>query len=186
MEEKPPENIEPDALSQIQEVEEEAKARRAKIFIIAALVALPLVSVVIFSTLKKPGESTAASGGGAITTLDWQALRELEIETGVVSPRLKALDGTKVKLPGFMVPLEDNRQEVSEFLLVPSPQACIHVPPPPANQMVLVHMTGDPTKMAWGPVWAEGILRISPGKHQYGTSSFQMMAQRTEPYKADF
>ncbi len=55
----------------------------------------------------------------------------------------KSLDGATVRLPGFIVPLEGVKSgDVSEFLLVPYFGSCIHVPPPPPNQIVYVH-TGN-------------------------------------------
>src|SRR4051812_19776056 len=46
------------------------------------------------------------------------------------------LQGSRVRLPGYVVPLDEARGGVKEFLLVPYFGACIHVPPPPANQIV--------------------------------------------------
>ena len=80
-----------------------------------------------------------SSNSGTLSSapeLDWRALGEMDYISGAASEDLKKLDGKTVKIPGFMVPLEDNQKLVSQFLLVPSPQACIHVPPPPPNQMV--------------------------------------------------
>ncbi len=52
----------------------------------------------------------------------------------------KSLEGATVRLPGFIVPLEAVKSgDVSEFLLVPYFGSCIHVPPPPPNQIVYVH-----------------------------------------------
>ena len=48
------------------------------------------------------------------------------------------LDGKRVRLSGYVVPLEFSGEGVEEFLLVPYVGACIHVPPPPRNQIVLV------------------------------------------------
>src|ERR1700742_1362770 len=54
----------------------------------------------------------------------------------------KSLEGATVRLPGFIVPLEAVKSgDVSEFLLVPYFGSCIHVPPPPPNQIVYVHAT---------------------------------------------
>lgn len=47
-------------------------------------------------------------------------------------------NGRTVRLPGFIVPIEFDGTGVSAFLLVPYVGACIHVPPPPANQLVFV------------------------------------------------
>ena len=53
----------------------------------------------------------------------------------------KSLDGATVRLPGFIIPLDARRDGVlDEFLLVPYFGACIHVPPPPPNQLVYVRM----------------------------------------------
>lgn len=49
-----------------------------------------------------------------------------------------SLDGRLVKLPGYVLPLELGKKGVREFLLVPYIGACIHVPPPPPNQIVYV------------------------------------------------
>ncbi len=53
------------------------------------------------------------------------------------APVVKELDGQQVKLPGYIVPLEVSEEgRTTEFLLVPYYGACIHVPPPPSNQIV--------------------------------------------------
>lgn len=49
-----------------------------------------------------------------------------------------ALDGKPAKLSGFVVPLDATQDGIREFLLVPYFGACIHTPPPPANQIVHV------------------------------------------------
>lgn len=50
-----------------------------------------------------------------------------------------ALEGQSVELTGYALPLTwNNHQQVNEFLLVPFVGACIHVPPPPPNQIVHV------------------------------------------------
>ncbi|MPY70508.1 MAG: DUF3299 domain-containing protein [Alphaproteobacteria bacterium] len=48
------------------------------------------------------------------------------------------LDGKVVRIPGYILPLEYEGSKVTQFLLVPYVGACIHVPPPPANQIVHV------------------------------------------------
>ncbi len=134
------------------------------------------------------GAFFALRGGSASFTnapeLDWRVLSEMDYITGKAPETLSALNGKIVRIPGFMVPLEDNQKAVVEFLLVPSPQACIHVPPPPPNQMVLVHMEeGKGTEAAVGPIWIYGELSIGPQRHMYGESSFTMKGLRVEPYQ---
>ncbi len=48
------------------------------------------------------------------------------------------LDNQEVRIPGFVVPLEGDAKKITAFLLVPYFGACIHVPPPPTNQVVYV------------------------------------------------
>ena len=54
------------------------------------------------------------------------------------APVVDTFDGKRVKIPGFVVPLEGTAELTTEFLLVPYFGACIHVPPPPSNQIVYV------------------------------------------------
>lgn len=54
------------------------------------------------------------------------------------APTVAELEGRMARLPGFVVPLESSKEGVSEFLLVPYFGACIHTPPPPANQIIVV------------------------------------------------
>lgn len=116
--------------------------------------------------------------------VDWRLLGDLDYITGNASNDLKSMDGKTVKIPGFMVPLEDNMKSVTTFLLVPSPQACIHVPAPPPNQMVLIEMqSGKETPVAYGPIWVYGTLHIKSKRHLYGESSFQMTGIAIEPYR---
>jgi uncharacterized protein len=141
---------------------------------------LPLAFVFIYAMTNGKRSSE-----GSYTVVDWGVYRQLDPATNKGSRQLEALDGKKVRSLGFMVPLEDNRSEVTEFLLVPSPQACVHAPPPPSNQMVYVRMVGGPAKTIYGPIMVEGILRVTSQTHQYGTASFQIYGENAEPYKAD-
>ncbi len=121
---------------------------------------------------------------GDTVEVDWKLLGELDYITGQAPSELQALDGQEVRIPGFMVPLEDDMKSVTEFLLVPSPQACIHVPPPPPNQMVLVEKDGtENAKVEFGPIWIYGKLQLHSKRHQYGESSFVMKGRHIEPYR---
>ena len=74
------------------------------------------------------------------------------------APVVVELDGQQVRLPGFMVPIDFEGAETSEFLLVPYFGACIHVPPPPSNQIVYVKtVAGYPMKELFDPVWVTGV-----------------------------
>ena len=116
--------------------------------------------------------------------VDWRFLGGLDFITGRVAEPLRRVDGNFIKVPGFMVPLEDNARQTEEFLLVPTPQACIHVPPPPPNQMIHVKMEGDRSvEVQLGPVWVYGTLKITNVRHLYGESSYQLEAVAIEAYR---
>ena len=72
------------------------------------------------------------------------------------------LNGKRVKIGGYVVPLDFDATSIKEFLLVPFVGACIHVPPPPANQIIYgtsargLEVTGpfDPVAVT-GPIKTE-------------------------------
>ena len=73
-----------------------------------------------------------------------------------------SLNGTRVRIPGYVLPLEFDGTRVREFLLVPYVGACIHVPAPPANQMVFVRSSvGFEIPELYAPVWVEGLMTTS-------------------------
>lgn len=149
-----------------------------------SVVGFSLGFAAIYSFANKGDTDLAASANAKPVDVDWATLRDLDINTGAAPGHLKKLDGQMVRVPGFIVPLEDNQNSVSEFLLVPSPTACIHTPPPPANQMIHVRMAGGrKASMSYGPVWAKGRLRITDVMGPYGKSSYELLGELTEPYK---
>jgi hypothetical protein len=153
-----------------------------KIGIFAGLTLLP-VSIVLVYGLLKSDPSSASKDQNGYEEVYWQALRNLDYETGHMTGDLSKLNGAKVAIPGFVVPLEDEDSGLAEFLLVPSPKACIHVPPPPPNQMVMVRMkSGNAPKREWGPVWVRGTLRIEESTSGFGKVSFLLLGDEAEKY----
>ena len=71
------------------------------------------------------------------------------------------LAGKVIRMPGYALPLEQSADGVTEFLLVPYVGACIHVPPPPANQIVFVSLS-TPYKInnLYEPVWITGRMNV--------------------------
>ncbi len=140
-----------------------------------------LLSAVLLALLPLPASSAAEA-----PELDWFLLGELDPLTGLAPPELQKLDGQRVRVPGFVVPLELDGATVSEFLLVPFFGACIHVPPPPANQMVHVK-TGEGVELEhrmMDPVWVTGQLSIRTVQSQYGPSGFLIENMESmQPYE---
>ena len=94
------------------------------------------------------------------------------------------MNGQRVRVPGFVVPLGTDLDRVREFLLVPYFGACIHVPPPPANQMIHV-FPKKPLKNAqiMGPIWIQGILETATSTTSFGGVGYRMKADGVEPYR---
>lgn len=99
------------------------------------------------------------------------------------APIVPALEGRAIRIPGFIVPIESARGAIHEFLLVPYFGACIHTPPPPANQIIHVRATppirGFETMSA---VWVSGTLGIERGNTGLGVSGYSLKAARTTAY----
>ncbi|MFZ3323054.1 MAG: DUF3299 domain-containing protein [Usitatibacter sp.] len=99
-----------------------------------------------------------------------------------------ALDGRRIRIAGFMVPLDEAKGEVGEFLLVPYFGACIHVPPPPANQIIDV-VPGKPVKgfHMMDPVWVNGVLRTIHSENRAGmgmaSAGYRLEAVKVEMFK---
>lgn len=117
--------------------------------------------------------------------VNWQMLRELDVKTGEKTPTITSLleTGVTVRVPGFMVPLEDTAESVTEFMLIPYAIACVHVPPPPPNQMIYVKMAAQKSyKVQWDPVWVEGTLQVVENASAYGEAAYTMTGTLIEPY----
>ena len=94
------------------------------------------------------------------------------------------LDGAMIRIPGFVVPLEfDEEQTISQFFLVPYFGACLHMPPPPPNQIILVNAPkGIQMSALYDPFWIEGQLSTSFQENDMATSAYAMRLHRIEPY----
>lgn len=96
-----------------------------------------------------------------------------------------------VRLPGYLLPLEMRDRKAVEFLLVPTVGACIHTPPPPANQVVHVrYPEGFAVDGLYTPVWINGRLKAESSTQRVGysdgqarvTVSYAMQPDVVEPY----
>ena len=99
------------------------------------------------------------------------------------APSNPALDGQSVRIPGYVVPLEETKEGVKEFLLVPYFGACIHSPPPPANQIIHVLPQSVPKGIrSMDPVWISGTLVRGKVDSYMGAAAYKMEARAVEPY----
>ncbi len=94
------------------------------------------------------------------------------------------LNGKKVRVPGFIVPIEyDDKQNITAFFLVPYFGACIHVPPPPPNQIIYVTgAKGLNAEMIYNPFWIEGTLTTDSMSHDLANSAYSIKADKVSEY----
>jgi len=122
---------------------------------------------------------------GALSDSDPKAIAMLQRmrETWDNAPTNIAMEGQNVRIAGYLVPLDETKDGLIQFLLVPYFGACIHTPPPPSNQIIEVRPK-QPSKgyRPMDTVWVSGTLRTLRSETYMGTSSYRMEALRVEPY----
>jgi len=170
------------------------RSRRLPIGFLAFLGSLLIVTSGVLSV---EGHAASRPSSGMLTTQKntikpddppevlWDVLQQLNYSTGEIGTELADFLGKEVKIPGFIVPLEDFASEVSEFLLVPYVGACVHTPPPPPNQLVFVEMADAEmvTAGTWEPIWVHGTLVIEESNNMYGSVGFKVSGMEIEPYE---
>ena len=164
-------------------------------------------------TASAPGAKAAPAAGGfrtitweALVPTDWDPFKEFKgidlaslqdgdpkatqmlkrmREVWDKAPVNPALVGQQVRIPGFVVPLEDTKDGIKEFLLVPYFGACVHSPPPPSNQIIHV-LPKSPAKgfRSMDAVWITGTLSNLQTDSYMGASSWRLDAVGVVPYEA--
>lgn len=72
---------------------------------------------------------------------------------------VKSLNGKAVSISGYILPLDYANSVSTEFLLVPWIGACIHIPPPPKNQIIYIkHNQGYEAASQFEAVIIEGLV----------------------------
>jgi hypothetical protein len=96
-------------------------------------------------------------------------------QQALVSTRIKPeMTGRAVRIPGFIVPLEfDGEQIITEFFLVPYFGACLHMPPPAPNQIIHVkYDKGLELEALYYPFWISGVLTASLVENDMATAAY--------------
>ena len=99
------------------------------------------------------------------------------------APTVSALNGEAVRLVGYIVPLDGPTAELREFLLVPYFGACIHSPPPAANQIVHVTLPEAVKGFeAMDMAQVSGIMKTMRQDSRMGVSGYHIAAVDMERY----
>lgn len=114
---------------------------------------------------------------------DDRDLPEVMYSTRVVT----AMHDRQVQIGGYPVPLETDEQgRYISFFLVPWPGACIHVPPPPPNQIILVdYPQGLAIDDIYLPLWLTGLLQVDQTSNQLADASYRLHAEQVQDYQGE-
>jgi hypothetical protein len=125
-------------------------------------------------------DKVVSQGEKSIDTFFDDDYQRALLSTTVVSE----MDGKAIRIPGFIVPLEFNDDKtVSQFFLVPFFGACIHVPPPPPNQVIHVTSSnGVKLENLYTPHWVSGIVNSVFIENEIATATYAMDAVDVEVY----
>ncbi len=99
---------------------------------------------------------------------------------------VKAMDKSPIKIPGFLVPLNiDKNQMATELLLVPTAGSCVHTPPPPPNQTIFVRYPKGikVTEAGYIPYWIEGTLQVEKNTSVYTDTLYGIDVANIKEYE---
>ncbi|MBS1178768.1 MAG: hypothetical protein H6R06_3180 [Proteobacteria bacterium] len=170
--------------------------------LIALALAAPLLATL--GRTRAAGPAPKETSWEELMPKDWDPMKDLRMgDAGLVpegsvkernlmrqmrevwdnAPTNPKIDGALVRLPGYVVPLEEVKGELQEFLLVPYFGACIHSPPPPANQ--IVHVRASTPLKGWrtmDAVWVNGTLKATRSDSAMGASGYSIDDPVVERY----
>ncbi|MCO4839699.1 MAG: DUF3299 domain-containing protein [Rhodobacteraceae bacterium] len=93
------------------------------------------------------------------------------------------LDGAYIKMPGYIIPIDQSTDGVTSIVLVPYVGACLHTPPPPANQLVFVTTNKPwPSDNLWDAVWVTGQMQHELQSTEVAETGYLLKAEEMETY----
>jgi uncharacterized protein len=137
-----------------------------------------------WESLLPVGERTGANTGPPPAIHDYLGEDGMAALQSGSSEVNTALNMMRVKVPGYVVPLEYSKDGMMrQFFLVPYVGACIHVPPPPPNQIVFVELAeAMRLPSVYDAVWITGTLHTQVKNSQLGSAAYTLEATKVEKY----
>jgi len=142
--------------------------------------------------LNPPDYLNAIQDGSMEDQIAGQIKAQLDIDSSdpyqqaLVSTKvIDAMNGEHIRIPGFLVPLAfgEKEFEITQFFLVPFFGACLHVPPPPPNQIIFVdHPEGVTLTSLQDAFWLEGKLSTSLTENDTAISAYSLELHTIKPY----
>lgn len=126
----------------------------------------------------------AEMGFSLDTEEDRLGMSEREAASDIKSTLVYDLEDTRVKLPGYAIPISLEGAGTTEFLLAPYIGACIHVPPPPPNQIVFVRLE-KPYEFdgLFDPIWVTGQMFTTAMRSELADIGYRIDAEEIEDYE---
>lgn len=95
------------------------------------------------------------------------------------------INNTKIRLAGYVVPVEQTDDgKMTEFFFVPYFGACIHVPPPPPNNIVYVKMASPiPAADMFNAYWLEGTIKTERMSNDIAATAYVMTGESLKLYE---
>jgi len=134
------------------------------------------------------GGSTVSNDGGPppppLAEGNWMSVKRRQVGSDLPQQIVTELNGKHVRIGGYVVPLDFEATTVKEFLLVPFVGACIHVPPPPANQIIYVKADkGFEVAGQFDPVTVTGTIKTETAFTGIADAGYSIDAETVEPRK---
>ena len=170
-------------------------------FAVLALAALVLAAPAIAQQPEIGARPDTSGADAGVREIDWlellppedlaalEAMPEIDHAGDMTMPQVMTstrtvakMNGVAGKIPGYLVPIAfDENQRVTEMFLVPYFGACIHVPPPPPNQLVFIRPE-NPIELGnlWDAYWVHGTIRIEKTNNEIATSAYTLELDRLE------
>ena len=122
----------------------------------------------------------------ALSDEEYYALHEKAEQMLDNAPVVEELDGQTVRIPGYVLPLEYKGTRIREFLLLPYLGACLHTPPPPANQVIRCSLEqAHELQEMWRPVWISGSLKTGHDTSELGEEGYDSLIDVSFGYSMD-
>ncbi len=143
--------------------------------------------------LNPPEYILSVEEGAAEDTIDSIKASEMDTELNgqsdyekalVSTDTIEAMDGKYIEIPGYIVPVAfTDAQIVTSFFLVPYFGACLHMPPPPPNQIIYIEIEdGFKLEDFYEPVIVSGKLSISLFEDAIASSAYTMTMDKMRFY----
>jgi hypothetical protein len=126
---------------------------------------LPSVTSLSVPGLRIPGYQDISFS--ALSGFDFELTQDTHLEASraeaLIPPAVRSLDGAKVVIAGFLLPVKMNNGLAVEFLLLRNQSMCCYGVAPKINEWISVYVNGQGVKPVMDqPISVAGVLHVGP------------------------